>query len=156
MDREWQALLPSAEDVAFYRENGYWLAPRILSDAELEALREHHARVVAGCYETTRARPQVPHPREYAELTSSRSHDRKPHPRRTAKALAILDPFLASLAWFCRFIRERREVLLLTMLPGKWLILRHAPVVRQNMKECFQLFYAPADRLQQEPRRIVG
>jgi ectoine hydroxylase-related dioxygenase (phytanoyl-CoA dioxygenase family) len=42
------------KDVAFYQENGYWVAPKILSDNELVALREHHARVVAGDYETGR------------------------------------------------------------------------------------------------------
>lgn len=55
MNADWSAHLPTEADVAFYRENGYWLAPRILSDEELEQLREHHARVVAGCYETSRS-----------------------------------------------------------------------------------------------------
>ena len=41
-------------DVAFYQENGYWLGPKILSDEELALIREHHARVVAGEYETGR------------------------------------------------------------------------------------------------------
>lgn len=42
------------EDVAFYQENGYWIGPKIISDEELASIREHHARVVAGDYETGR------------------------------------------------------------------------------------------------------
>ena len=53
--------LPKDEDVQFYRENGYWVAPRILSEEELEAVRRHHACVVAGNYETGRA-PWARHP----------------------------------------------------------------------------------------------
>ncbi|MBI4427674.1 MAG: phytanoyl-CoA dioxygenase family protein [Ignavibacteriales bacterium] len=46
--------LPTAEDIAFYNKNGYWLSPKLFSDKELEQFREHHARVVAGEYETKR------------------------------------------------------------------------------------------------------
>jgi ectoine hydroxylase-related dioxygenase (phytanoyl-CoA dioxygenase family) len=49
-----EELLPTEADVEFYQENGYWIAPRILSDAEIETLREHHACVIAGQYETGR------------------------------------------------------------------------------------------------------
>ncbi|MGQ9809409.1 MAG: phytanoyl-CoA dioxygenase family protein [Armatimonadota bacterium] len=52
-------LLPTEEDVRFYRENGYWLGPRILDDEALEALRDRHARVVAGDYAT--GRPPLSH-----------------------------------------------------------------------------------------------
>ena len=45
----------SDADVEFYQENGYWIAPKILSDDELAVLREHHQQVVAGEYETGRA-----------------------------------------------------------------------------------------------------
>jgi ectoine hydroxylase-related dioxygenase (phytanoyl-CoA dioxygenase family) len=44
----------TGQDVAFYQENGYWLAPKLLSDEELAEFREHHARVIAGEYETGR------------------------------------------------------------------------------------------------------
>ncbi|HLK59454.1 MAG TPA: phytanoyl-CoA dioxygenase family protein [Chthonomonadaceae bacterium] len=54
-------LLPSDADVCFYRENGYWLAPRILSGEELETLRDHYTRVVDGVYETGRT-PWSRHP----------------------------------------------------------------------------------------------
>jgi ectoine hydroxylase-related dioxygenase (phytanoyl-CoA dioxygenase family) len=54
MEQDLERLLPSQSDVEFYRREGYWIAPRILTDAELEACREHHARVVAGDYETGR------------------------------------------------------------------------------------------------------
>ena len=47
--------LVTQDDVTFYQENGYWIGPKILSDAELDLIREHHARVVAGDYETGRA-----------------------------------------------------------------------------------------------------
>lgn len=46
--------LPTEADVQFYRQNGYWIAPKILSDEELELLREHHAKVIAGEYGTQR------------------------------------------------------------------------------------------------------
>jgi len=49
------SILPTDSDVAFYRENGYWLGPKILSDDEVEGLRAHHAKVIAGEYETGRA-----------------------------------------------------------------------------------------------------
>jgi ectoine hydroxylase-related dioxygenase (phytanoyl-CoA dioxygenase family) len=47
------ALAP--EDVTFYREQGYWISPRIFNDAELEKIRRHLAQVVAGEYETGRS-----------------------------------------------------------------------------------------------------
>lgn len=50
------------DDVAFYREQGYWIAPKILSDSELAEIREHHLRVVTGTYETGRP----PHSRNTA------------------------------------------------------------------------------------------
>lgn len=45
-------LLPDAEAVRFFAENGYWLAPKVVSDTELDALREHMDRVYAGEHET--------------------------------------------------------------------------------------------------------
>ncbi len=45
------------EDKAFYEENGYWVSPKILSDDQLAALREHHAAVVAAQYETGQVPP---------------------------------------------------------------------------------------------------
>lgn len=50
-----ETLLPDDEAVEFYDENGYWLAPKILTDDELDLLREHHLRVVRGEYATRRA-----------------------------------------------------------------------------------------------------
>jgi ectoine hydroxylase-related dioxygenase (phytanoyl-CoA dioxygenase family) len=41
-------------DVAFYQENGYWIAPKLLTDDEIALFREHHARVLQGEYETRR------------------------------------------------------------------------------------------------------
>jgi ectoine hydroxylase-related dioxygenase (phytanoyl-CoA dioxygenase family) len=46
--------LPTAADITFYKEHGYWLSPKLFSDEELEVLREHHRQVVAGEYETQR------------------------------------------------------------------------------------------------------
>ncbi|MGH7453290.1 MAG: hypothetical protein ACRENG_18215, partial [bacterium] len=46
--------LPAAGDIAFYKENGYWLSPKLFSDEELREFREHHRKVVAGEYETKR------------------------------------------------------------------------------------------------------
>lgn len=47
----------SDADVAFYQENGYWVSPKILSDAEIAAIKAHHAEVVAGNYETRQVPP---------------------------------------------------------------------------------------------------
>jgi ectoine hydroxylase-related dioxygenase (phytanoyl-CoA dioxygenase family) len=47
-------LLPTEAEVQFFRESGYWLAPKVLSDAELGALRDHMDRVYAGVHETGR------------------------------------------------------------------------------------------------------
>lgn len=47
-------LLPGAADVAFYEENGYWVAPQVIDDARLEQIRERMAKVYAGEYETGR------------------------------------------------------------------------------------------------------
>ncbi|NDJ61652.1 MAG: phytanoyl-CoA dioxygenase family protein [Chloroflexi bacterium] len=41
-------------DVGFYQENGYWIGPTIFTPEELTLFREHHAKVVAGEYETGR------------------------------------------------------------------------------------------------------
>lgn len=46
--------LPTSGDIAFYKEQGYWLSPKLFSDNELEEFREHHRNVVAGEYETNR------------------------------------------------------------------------------------------------------
>ena len=51
--------LVRAEDVAFYRQHGYWLSPRIFDHGALEVLRDHLERVVDGEYETKR--PQLRH-----------------------------------------------------------------------------------------------
>lgn len=48
------SLLPTEADVRFYRENGYWIAPKVLTEDEVELLREHHAKVIAGEYGTQR------------------------------------------------------------------------------------------------------
>ncbi len=44
--------LPTEKDVAFYQENGYWTSPKIFSDEELAALREHQDLVYNGVHET--------------------------------------------------------------------------------------------------------
>ena len=46
--------LPTASDIAFYKDNGYWLSPKLFSDEELQEFRAHHRKVVAGEYETQR------------------------------------------------------------------------------------------------------
>lgn len=46
--------LPTSQDIAFYKEQGYWLSPKLFSNEELKEFREHHRKVVAGEYETQR------------------------------------------------------------------------------------------------------
>ncbi len=48
-------LLPTEADIAFFKQNGYWVAPQLLDEARLERLREHMERVYAGQFETGRA-----------------------------------------------------------------------------------------------------
>lgn len=50
-----QKQLVTKEAVEFYQTNGYWIGPKVLSDDELALIREHHAKVVAGDYETGRS-----------------------------------------------------------------------------------------------------
>ena len=45
-------VLVRLQDIAFYRQHGYWLSPRI--SRALEVLRDHLERVVNGEYETKR------------------------------------------------------------------------------------------------------
>lgn len=45
---------PTPDDLSFYAKNGYWLSPKLFSDDELAEFRKHHAKVVAGAYETQR------------------------------------------------------------------------------------------------------
>lgn len=45
------------EDVAFYQENGYWVAPKFLSDDEIAQIKAHHAQVVEANYETRQVPP---------------------------------------------------------------------------------------------------
>lgn len=47
--------LPTARDIAFYKEQGYWLSPKLFSGEELEEFRAHHRKVVDGDYETKRS-----------------------------------------------------------------------------------------------------
>lgn len=47
-------VLPTAGDVAFFEENGYWIAPKIIDDTRLEALRRHMVYVYNENYETGR------------------------------------------------------------------------------------------------------
>lgn len=46
--------LPTSQDIAFYKEQGYWLSPKLFSNEELKGFREHHHKVVDGEYETKR------------------------------------------------------------------------------------------------------
>lgn len=48
-------VLPTAEDVAFFEETGYWIAPKIIDDNRLEALRRHMTFIYNEIYETGRA-----------------------------------------------------------------------------------------------------
>ncbi|WP_185602395.1 phytanoyl-CoA dioxygenase family protein [Paenibacillus sp. 598K] len=49
-----EVVMPKAEDVAFYQDNGYWIAPKLIDDKRLELLRERMERVYNGEYETGR------------------------------------------------------------------------------------------------------
>lgn len=48
-------ILPTAQDVAFFEQNGYWIAPKIIDDQRLEAIREHMEWIYLEKYETGRA-----------------------------------------------------------------------------------------------------
>jgi len=40
------------KDIAFYRENGFWVAPKLFSEEELEEFRSHFYQILEGKYET--------------------------------------------------------------------------------------------------------
>lgn len=44
--------MPTPEDIAFFKENGYWISPKIISDEWLEKLRERMEKVYRHEYET--------------------------------------------------------------------------------------------------------
>lgn len=46
------ALLPTEADVQFYRDNGYWISDKVVSDDLLARMREHMDLVFDGKYET--------------------------------------------------------------------------------------------------------
>src|SRR5262245_42023748 len=47
-----ETILPTAEDVRFFEENGYWLGPKVLDDARIERLRDAMDEGYTGAYET--------------------------------------------------------------------------------------------------------
>lgn len=47
-------MTPAENDVRFFEQQGYWLAGRVLDEAELEPLRRAHAEVFAGRHESGR------------------------------------------------------------------------------------------------------
>lgn len=46
--------LPTADDVRFFEERGYWIGPKLFDDEDLNRFREHMDRVYAGEFETGR------------------------------------------------------------------------------------------------------
>lgn len=48
-------LLPKEEDIRFFKENGYWVAPQVVDEERLTLLRERMEQVYLGQYETGRA-----------------------------------------------------------------------------------------------------
>ncbi|WP_274364601.1 phytanoyl-CoA dioxygenase family protein [Paenibacillus thermotolerans] len=48
-------VLPSEKDVAFFKEQGYWVSPKIISDERLAEIIEHSEKVYDGIYERGRA-----------------------------------------------------------------------------------------------------
>jgi hypothetical protein len=51
LDERQRALLPGPDDVAFYREHGYWISPVILPDDVLDAAERGMRRYYAGDYD---------------------------------------------------------------------------------------------------------
>jgi len=52
MESNW---LPTIKDVEFFESEGYWIAPVLIADEQLEALRAHMELVFQGQFETGRA-----------------------------------------------------------------------------------------------------
>lgn len=46
------AKLPTDDDVRYFQENGFWLGPKVLTDSEIETLRDHMDRLWNQEYET--------------------------------------------------------------------------------------------------------
>ncbi len=88
--------LPSEQDVRFFRENGYWLGPRILDEARLERLRAAMDRVYAGEFETGRA-PWAGGWKPSGNPLEVRKTDNAHWANREIRALA-LDPAIGAIA----------------------------------------------------------
>lgn len=53
--------MPAPDDIRFFADNGYWIAPRVFDDEMVASARVHGARVLAGQYDRNEA-PQIIYP----------------------------------------------------------------------------------------------
>lgn len=89
-------VLPTERDVAFFETEGYWIAPKLLDEARLEALREGMMRVYEGDYETGRE-PWQGYWKPGGNAASLRKTDNSHWSDLTLKGLAT-DPVIGEIA----------------------------------------------------------
>ncbi len=55
MIRTIESLLPNEQEITFFKDRGYWISPKLISDERLEQIRERMDRVYNGEFETGKA-----------------------------------------------------------------------------------------------------
>ena len=91
-----EAVLPIEQDVAFFENEGYWVAPKLLDEGRLNDLRDHMMRVYKGDYETGHE-PVEGYWRPGGSAASLRKTDNSHRSDRTLRALAT-DPVIGEIA----------------------------------------------------------
>ncbi|WP_165822644.1 phytanoyl-CoA dioxygenase family protein [Paenibacillus montanisoli] len=88
--------MPTPEDIAFFKENGYWISPKIISDERLEKLRDRMERVYKHEFETGIS-PTAAWSHETSRPNSLRKTDNAHWSDLTIRALAY-DPLIGKIA----------------------------------------------------------
>ncbi len=89
-------VLPTEQDVTFFENEGYWVAPKLLDERRLNNLRDHMMRVYEGDYETGRE-PVAGYWQPGGNAGSLRKTDNSHWSDLTLRALAT-DPAIGEIA----------------------------------------------------------
>lgn len=88
--------IPTEDDVKFFKENGYWVSPKVIDDERLAKLRERMEKVYRGEFETGTP-PEVAWSYEKGHPKTLRKTDMASYADLTIRALA-LDPVIGEIA----------------------------------------------------------
>jgi phytanoyl-CoA dioxygenase PhyH len=93
-----RALLPDDADVAFYAEHGWWLSPKLLTDEEVDTLREASERFYAG--DRDRRLPRRPKRLSYwtPEMGDVQRHNDYIHYENTTIGAILRKPLIGAVA----------------------------------------------------------